>query len=107
MKTFIRITKDICTHWESPKDITKSRFHEPSIEELMSLLFKEGFLNLSCCRKYIAGEETSVTYLKRYFPSERYVISYGNVNDTHVICCNLPYMPEVTLLRKYNTVEVP
>lgn len=107
MKAFIRITKDICTHWESPKDITKSCFHEPSIEELMSLLFKEGILNLSCCRKHIAGEETSATYLKRYFPSERYVISYGNVNDTHVICCNLPYMPEVTLLRKYNTVDVP
>ena len=105
MKTFIRITEDICTHWESPKDITKPRFHEPSMEELMSLLFKEGILNLSCCRKHI-GEETSVTYLKRYFPSEWYV-SYSSVNDIHGICCNLPYMPEVTLLRKYNIVEVP
>ena len=106
MKAFIRITKDICTHWESPKDITKSRFHEPSMEELMSLLFKEGILNLSCCHKYIAGEETSATYLKRYFPSERYV-SYSSINVIQGICCNLPYMPEVTLLRKYNIVEVP
>ena len=105
MKTFIRITEDICTHWESPNYITKPRFYEPSMEELMSLLFKEGILNLSCCRKHIAGEETSVTYLKRYFPSERYV-SYSSINVIQGICCNLPYMPEVTLLRKYNTVEV-
>ena len=100
MKTFIRITEDICASWESPNHVTGLCFHEPSIDELMSLLYKEGILNLSCCHKYISEGETPLTSLKRYFPSEWYV-SHSSIFDVHGICCNFPYMPEVTLLRKY------